>query len=111
VQLIKIDPISLQPSQARFERLRDITPRCAAQFSGIVHRQAEFRRQHDVLAACTQNLAQNLFRAAFVAVDIGGVDQRDAEIERAMNDKARAFEIGAAAEIIGAEADEGNLDA
>jgi hypothetical protein len=27
-----------------------------------------------------------------------------------MNDTARGFEIGAAAEIIGAEADEGNLD-
>jgi hypothetical protein len=28
-----------------------------------------------------------------------------------VNDEARGFEIGAAAEIIGAEADDGNLDA
>src|SRR4029077_14454465 len=111
VQLIKVDPIGLQPPQARFERLHDIAPRRAAQLSGIVHDQTKLGRQYDILAARAQNFAQNFFRAASVAVDIGSVDQRNAEIERAVNDWTRGFEIGAAAEIVGAEADEGNLDA
>ena len=111
VQLIEIDPVGLEPPQAGLDRLHDIAPRRASQLAGIVHRQAEFGRQHDVLAPRPEHLSQDLLGAAFVAVDIGGVDQRDAEIERLIDHPARVLQIDPAAEIIGAKTDEGNLGA
>ena len=75
VQLIEIDPIGVEPSQARFDRLHDVAARCAAQRAGGVHRQAEFGRQHDVLAPGAEELSQDFLGAALVAVDVGGVDQ------------------------------------
>jgi len=57
MHLIKIDPVGLQPTQARFDGLYDIAPRCAAHFAGVIHRQTELGRQHDIVAARSENLA------------------------------------------------------
>src|SRR6185369_4702590 len=71
------------------------------------HRHGKFRRQHDVLAAVAEDLAETGLRASLVAVDVGGVEQGDAEIERLVDDLARGFEIDAPAEIVAAETDAG----
>ena len=44
-------------------------------------------------------------------IDVGGVEQRDAEVDRLVDHLARRLEIGALAEIVAAEADGGNAQA
>ena len=44
-------------------------------------------------------------------IDVGGIEQRDAEVDRLVDHLARGFEIGALAEIVAAEADGGNAQA
>lgn len=109
MQLIEIDPVGVEPAQARFDRLHDVAPRRAAQFVGAIHRQPEFGGQHDVFAPGTEKVTQDFFGAALVAVRVGGVDQRDTDIERFVHHQPRGLAIDAAAEIVGAEADEGHL--
>ena len=69
------------------------------------------RRQHDVLAAVAEHGAQYGLGAAHVGIDVGGIEQRDAEVDRPVNHLARAFEVSALAEIVAAEADGGNTQA
>ena len=61
-------------------------------------------------ALVAEDLTERLLRAAPVAVAVGGVDQVDAELERAVHDAARRVEIDAAAEIIAAEPDHGYVE-
>ena len=71
---------------------------------------SELGRQHDVVAARPENAAQRLLRTAAVAVAIGGVDHVDAEVEGLVHDGARRSEIDAAAEIIAAQPDDGDME-
>jgi len=79
--------------------------------AGVVHRHAEFGREHDVLAPVAEALAQILLGAAALAVDIRGVEQRDAEIERPVHDLARRRKIEPAAEIVATQPDQRDLQA
>src|SRR6185436_11985727 len=64
----------------------------------------------DAVAARAEDFAELGLRAAAVAVDVGGVEQRDAEIERAVDHPARGVD-GKRAEVVAAEADDRDLDA
>ena len=110
MQLVDVDPVGLEPLEARFNRLRDVTARRALHQTGIVHRVAEFRREHDVLAPRAEKLAEADFRAALVAVDIGGVEEGDAEIERLVDHRARGIGVDAQPEVIAAQPDGGELE-
>src|SRR6185312_419279 len=70
-----------------------------------------FGRQHDVLAAVAEDLAEDRLGAAHVRVNVGGVEQRDAEIDRLVDHLARGFEVDAHAEIVAADADCGDAQA
>ena len=101
--IIKIDPIGLQALEARLDRARDVARRAAFELAFVVHRHAEFGDQHDILAAGAERLPQDRLRSAAVAVNVGGVENRDAGIERRVHDVARGRRIEPAAEIIAAE--------
>jgi hypothetical protein len=58
-----------------------------------------------------EHLAQHRLGAAHPGIDIGGVEQRDAEVDRLVDHLARGFEVGALAEIVAAKADSGNAQA
>ena len=77
----------------------------------MAHRLGVFGRQHDVLAAVAEHFAEHGLRAAHAGIDVGGVEQRDAEVDRLVDHLARGFQIGALAEIVAAEADGGNAQA
>jgi hypothetical protein len=49
--------------------------------------------------------------AAHAGIDVGGVEQGDAEVDRLVDHLARGFQIGALAKIVAAEADGGNAQA
>src|SRR5262249_28281047 len=77
----------------------------------IAHGFGVFRREHDVLGAVAEHGAHYGLRAAHTGVDIGGVEQGDAEIDRLVDHLARGLQIGALAEIVAAETDGGNTQA
>src|SRR6185437_8470826 len=75
------------------------------------HRLGVFRCQHDVLAPVAEDSAQHGLRAAHVGIDVGGIEQRDAEVERLVDHLARGLEVDALAEIVAADADRGDAQA
>ena len=109
--LVEIDVVGLQPLQAGLDRRHDVAARGALLGAVVAHRLGEFGRQHDVLAAVAEHLAQHGLRAAHARIDVGGVEQRDAEVDRLVDHLARGFEVGALAEIVAAEADGGDAQA
>ena len=109
--LVEIDVVGLQPPQARLHRRHDIAPRGALLGAVGAHRLGEFGRQHDVLAAVPEHFAEHGLRAAHPGIDVGGVEQRDPEVDRLVDHLARGFQIGALPEIVAAETDRGNAQA
>jgi len=106
VQLIKIEIVRLEPPQARLDRRHDVAARGARERLAVVHRVAEFAGEDDVLAALAEDAAERLFRAAAVAVGVGGVEQGDAEVERLVHHRLRRREIDAATEVVAAQPDQ-----
>ena len=56
-------------------------------------------------------VAEHGLGAAHAGIDVGGVEQGDAEVDRLVDHLARGLEIDALAEIVAAEADGGNAQA
>jgi hypothetical protein len=72
----------------------------------------ELGRQHDVLAAIPEDLAETRFRAAArIAVGVGLVEERDPEVERLVDDLSGCLEIDAATEIVAAQTDDRDAEA
>ncbi len=109
--LVEVDPVCFQASQAILDGPHDVATRCTLQSIGVVHRHGKLCGENDVLAPLTKDLSEAGFRSASLAIDVGGVEQRDAEIDGAMDDLARRFEIDAAAEVIAAEANAADAQA
>ena len=108
MELIEVDPVGLEPSQARLHRRHDIAARGTGLVGFVVHRHAEFGGEHDVLAARTQYLTKLLFRSAAIAIDVGSVEQGDALLQRAIDHLARGIDVEDA-EIVAAKADDGDF--
>ena len=108
VQLIEIDPIGLQAAQARLDRHHDVAAGCTLARALVIHRRPELGGEDDVLPPGPENLAKQRFRSAAPAVAVGRVEQRDAEVERLVDDGAGLFEIAADAEIVASEPDRRN---
>ena len=71
-----------------------------------MHVHPELGGQHDLVAPAAEHLAEELLAGAGAAVDVGGVEEGDALVERGVDDGAGAFEVDAAAEVVAAEADD-----
>ena len=70
---------------------------------------AELRGEHDAVATPLERLAEQVLAAAAVAVDVRGVEERDAHLERGVHDRARALLVDARAEVVAAEPDDGDV--
>lgn len=105
VLLVEIDIVGLEPRQAGLDRVHDVAARGALLGAVGGHRLGIFCGQHDVLAAVAEHGAEHRLRTALAGIDVGGVEQRDTEIDRAVDHLARRLQIGALAEIIAAEPD------
>src|SRR5260370_42243235 len=82
MQLVKVDPIGVEPLQARFHSAQDVGARRAFELALIIHRQAEFGREHALFALWSKNSPQLLLRAPPVAVAVRGVRPAEAKIRR-----------------------------
>jgi hypothetical protein len=61
MHLVKIDPIRAQPPEARLDRLHEAARR-ALEPLVLIHGDAEFRCQYDILAPLAEDLAQAVLR-------------------------------------------------
>ena len=109
VVLVEVDPVGLQPPERRLDRLADVRARAAGRLA-VAEVVAELRRQHDLVAAAGERAADDLLAAAAVAVDVGGVEERDARLERGVDHRPRRGLVDPAAEVVAAEPDDGHLE-
>jgi hypothetical protein len=96
VHLVEVDPVGLQALERRLDRAEDPAPRVARLVGIVAHRAVELRREHDVVAAAAgKGLADDLLGLP-PRVDVGGVDEVDARVERAVDDADRRVVVGLA---------------
>ena len=83
VELVEVDAVGLQPAQAVLDRAPHVLGPGAAPL--LVDGHAELGREHHLVAAPGQRAAEKLL-AAGAAVDVGGVEEVDAGVERRVDD-------------------------
>ena len=71
----------------------------------LVHRVAELRRQHDAVSPPFERAPDEVLARA-LAVDVGGVEERDAGLERGVDHGERPLVVTARTEVVRAEADD-----
>ena len=95
VDLVQVDPVGLRRRRLSSHLLHDPAARVAARFGSVAHRAVHLGREDDVVAAARERLADDLLRLA-ARVDVGGVDEVDAGVERAVDDADRLVVVGVA---------------
>jgi hypothetical protein len=98
VDLVEVDPIGGQPPQRVLDLGDDPASRDASAIGVLAHRAIDLRGQHDVVAAGGRGpnrLAEDLLGLAG-RVDVSGVDEVDARVERAVDDADRVGVVGVA---------------
>jgi len=93
VHLVEVDPLGPQPPQRVLDLGDDPPARDTAAVGVLAHRTPELRGQHDVVAAASERLPNDLLRLAG-GVDVGGVDEIDPGVERAVDDADRVVVVG-----------------
>jgi hypothetical protein len=88
--------------------VQDVVAR-ATRTAAIPHVHPELGRQQNSIAPSLENLSKELLAAAR-AVDVRGVYEVDALLERGIDNRSRGSQIDAPAEIVGSEADHGDLE-
>ena len=74
------------------------------------HRLAELRREHDLVAPAVRERGRAASAAAVAAVDVGGVEERDAGVECRVDHPARALLAHPATEVVAAEANNRHVE-
>src|SRR6056297_2758799 len=118
VHLVKVDVVGLQACQAGLAVLADLVGAeagtVAVRFRPVslaLHRAVDLGREDDRLAppaALGEPAADDLLRGAGLpapAVHVGGIEEVDAELQRAVHDVEAVFLGGVPAEVHGAEAE------
>ena len=91
VDLVEVDPVGLQALQRGLDLAHDPAPRVAGLVRVVAHRAVELGGEDDVVAPVVggQRLADDLLGLA-ARVDVGGVDEVDARVERPVDDPDRS---------------------
>ena len=109
MNLVEIDPVGAEALEAGLGGGDDVMAGGALHGSGLVHGAAEFGGQDDALAVLAEDLAEDGFRTAALAVGIRGIEKGDAQVDGLVNDFAGSLQIDAQAEVIAAEAYDGDV--
>ena len=103
VLVVDVDAIGGEAVEADLARRRGSAwrahPACTPRRSG---RGQELRRDHDLVTARAERGAEELLRLA-AAVHLGGVEVRDARVERGVDDGTRRVLVDAHAEVVAPE--------
>ena len=89
--------------------MQDVVAR-AARALAVAHVHPELGREHDLVAAPWRTSPRNSSLTP-AAVDVGGVEERDALRDRGVDTARVPAEVDAASEVVAAEADDGDLEA
>jgi len=109
VELVQVDPVGLEPPERCLDGDTDVAAgaaRSPIRAVLAVHVAAELGREHDLLAAALERVADEGFAVPAAAVDVGGVDQRDPGIDRRLDDLACLRPVAAGAEVVRPEPDD-----
>ncbi len=111
VDLVQIYVVQAEPTETGIDRLEDVLARQAALVRSRSHRVEQLGRNHHLLtlhAEAREGAPENLLALA-LGVDVGGVEEIDAEIERLAHDCQAGplgkHPVGAAAEAHASQAD------
>ncbi len=116
MHLVEVDVIGLQTPQARVARGADVARREPAVVRPVGHRAEHLRGEHDLLAPLAtlrEPRADDLLGAARAlrsAVAVRGVEEVDAELERAIHDRVRVGLGRQRPEVHRAEADRADTE-
>ena len=117
VVLVQVDAVGAETAERGFDGVPDISAGTSPTVSiGLrAHLHAELRGQDDVVAVALDGGAKQPFavtaRAALFAepaVHVGGVEQGDPGVEGRVDDGLRAVLVEAEAEVVAADADDGD---
>src|SRR4051812_24972866 len=106
MQLIEIDVVGAKTLETRIARKVHVFRLRTPPLTG--HVLPELRRNDDTRPAITNIPAEQLFTAA-IGVHVGGIEEVDADLDRRIHDLSGARLVDAAAEIVAAYADDGDV--
>ena len=92
VDLVEIDVIGSEAAQRTVDRRHDVLARQPAVVRVVAHRVEQFRRDDDGVAVgeVADRAAENLLGDA-ARIHVGGVEEVDAALERALEERAAGF--------------------
>src|ERR1039457_5279665 len=111
VHLIEVDVIGLQAPEGSLACVADVARREERVIGPVAHRAVELGRDHHLLATpstLSEPAADDLFGDALAllpAVDVGGVEEVEARVQRSVHDLVGCRFVGLGAEVHGAEAE------
>ncbi|GDY55976.1 hypothetical protein SVIO_065990 [Streptomyces violaceusniger] len=111
MDLVEVDPVSVQAPEAVLDRPEDPTPRVATAVAALAHLKVDLGGEDDVVTAPPQCLPHNLLGLA-LSIHVGGVDEVDPLVEGGVDDADTIVVVGVAAilEHHGPEAVDTDLD-
>ena len=108
MDLVEIDIVRAQAAQAVFGCLANVLG--ARALAGFVELHTELGGDHGFAPAAGERAAEILFAVAFI-VDVGGIEEIDAGIERCLHYAGGLRGVDAPAEIVASETGERNFQA
>jgi hypothetical protein len=89
MDLVEVDEVGAEALQARVDLREDGLPRQAHAIGALVHPLVDLGRDHDLAAprVVEQRAADDLLARAG-GVDVGGVEEVDAEVERLLQERS-----------------------
>src|SRR5437667_12727985 len=101
--LVEVEIVGAETAQAGLACGKGPSARAAAQIGRVAHHHPELRREHDVVAARAERAAEQFFGLAAAAVNVGGIEERNALVEGAMDEGLRAFGVHSHPEVVAIE--------
>ena len=98
VRLVEVHVVHAQPLQALVHRVEDVLAREPGPERTVPHAPHHLGRDHDLLARQSGECLAEQRLGPAAHVDVGGVEQVDAELEGAAHDANRLGVLGVAAE-------------
>ena len=107
--LVEVYVVCPQPAKAPLHRLRDPAGARAAVLGVMVDRGRELGGDHDLVTKAGEHLAQVLLRTG-LAVDVSGVEEGDARVERGVDHGLGPVLIAARPEVVAAQPDQADVE-